>query len=419
MSSMSKTIFAYAHWPEWQAPVLMGRLNVQSIRGKEIFSFEFTPDWLNLNAARMLDPDLQFYPGRQYAESGKSNFGLFLDSAPDRWGRQLMRRREAIRARRENRPVSQLTESDYLLEVHDITRMGALRFKLDESGEFVNHDSELPAPPWTLLRELEAACRHYEAEAPDDEHEKWLAMLLAPGSSLGGARPKANVMDNDGNLWIAKFPSRDDAVNTGAWEMVAHELARQSGLKLPECRIEQFSRHGSTFLTRRFDRDGGKRIHFASAMTLLGRTDGDNYSAGCSYLDLAKFIVQHGASPNEDLTELWRRIVFNIAVSNTDDHLRNHGFLLTPQGWILSPAYDINPTPHGGGLTLNISMNDNSLDFELALSVAPQFRVNTTEAQATVKTIKDAVSRWQDIALKLKIPRREIETMAPAITSTL
>ena len=415
MSSMSKIIFVYAHWPEWQSPVLMGRLNVQSIRSKEIFSFEFTPDWLNLNAARMLDPDLQFYPGRQYTESGKNNFGLFLDSAPDRWGRQLMRRREAIRARRESRPVRQLTESDYLLEVHDVTRMGALRFKLDESGQFVNHDSELPAPPWTSLRELEAACRHYEAEAPDDEHEKWLAMLLVPGSSLGGARPKANVMDNDGNLWIAKFPSRDDAVNTGAWEMVAHKLARQSGLKLPECRIEQFSRHGSTFLTRRFDRDNGKRIHFASAMTLLGRTDGDNYSTGCSYLDLAKFIVQHGASPNEDLAELWRRIVFNIAVSNSDDHLRNHGFLLTPQGWILSPAYDINPSPHSGGLTLNISMNDNSLDFELALSVAPQFRVNTTEAQATVKTIKDAVSHWQDIALNLKIPRREIETMAPAI----
>ncbi len=415
MSNASKTIYVYANWQELEAPAIMGCLNAQSIRGKEIFSFEFAPDWLKLKSARMLDPDLQFYPGRQYADSCKSNFGIFLDSSPDRWGRQLMRRREAIRARRENRPVRQLTESDYLLEVHDVTRMGALRFKLDETGEFVNHDSELPAPPWTSLRELEAACRHYEEETPSDtEHEKWLALLLAPGSSLGGARPKANVMDNDGNLWIAKFPSRSDSVNTGAWEMVAHELARQSGLRIPIFRIEQFSKHGSTFLTKRFDREADRRIHFASAMTLLGRTDGDNHVMGCSYLDLAQFIIQHGARPSEDLEELWKRIVFSIAISNTDDHLRNHGFLLTPQGWILSPAYDINPTPHGSGLSLNISTDDNSLDFELALSVAPQFRVDMQQAQEIVTKIKDVVSHWYEIAPKLKITRTEIESMTPA-----
>jgi len=415
MSNASKTIYVYANCPDLEAPVIMGYLNAQSIRGKEIFSFEFAPDWLQLRSARMLDPDLQFYPGRQYADSGKSNFGIFLDSSPDRWGRQLMRRREAIRARREARPVRQLLELDYLLEVHDTTRMGALRFKLDKSGDFVNHDSELPAPPWTSLRELEAACRHYEAETPsDNEHEKWLTMLLAPGSSLGGARPKANVMDNDGNLWIAKFPSRSDFVNTGAWEMVAHELARQAGLKIPDCRIEQFSKHGTTFLTKRFDREVDKRINFASAMTLLGRTDGDNHVMGCSYLDLAQFIIQHGARPNDDLEELWKRIVFSIAISNTDDHLRNHGFLLTPQGWILSPAYDINPTPHGSGLSLNISTDDNSMDFELALSVAPQFRVNISQAQETVMTIRRVVSHWHEIAQKLKISRTEIESMTPA-----
>ena len=415
MSNASKIIYVYAHWLEWKEPVLMGFLNAQSIRGKEIFSFEFAPDWLKSGSARMLDPDLQFYSGRQYADSAKRNFGIFLDSCPDRWGRQLLRRREAIRARQEKRTVRQLTESDYLLEVHDETRMGALRFKLDESGDFVNNDSELPAPPWTSLRELEAACRHYEEEAPsDDEHEKWIAMLLAPGSSLGGARPKANVMDNDGNLWIAKFPSRADSANTGAWEMVAHELAKLAGLKIPECRIEKFSRHGSTFLTRRFDRESGKRVHFASAITLLGRIDGDNYASGCSYLDLAQFIIKYGANPKEDLEELWRRIVFSIAISNTDDHLRNHGFLLASQGWILAPAFDINPMPHGTGLTLNISMEDNSLDFELALSVAPQFRVKISQAQEIVRTVKRAVSYWQETALKLKIPRREIENMTQA-----
>ncbi|MCX6983388.1 MAG: HipA domain-containing protein [Lentisphaerae bacterium] len=414
-ASKTKTIYIYAHWLDWESPVLLGFLSAQSIRGKEIFSFEFAPEWLKLGSAQMLDPDLQYYSGRQYADSAKSNFGVFLDSSPDRWGRQLLRRREAIRARREGRPVRQLKESDYLLEVHDETRMGAIRFKLDESGEFINNDSKLPAPPWTSLRELETACRHYEEETPsDDEHEKWIAMLLVPGSSLGGSRPKANVMDNKGNLWISKFPSRADFANTGAWEMVAHELARQSGLRLPECRIEHFSKYGSTFLTRRFDRRSGKRIHFASAMTLLGRSDGDNYATGCSYLDIAEFIIRHGASPKEDLEELWQRIVFNIAISNTDDHLRNHGFLLMQQGWRLSPAYDINPDPHGIGLALNISMDDNSLDFELALSVAAQFRVKIPQAQDTVKKIKRVVSHWKDTALKLKIPRREIESMTPA-----
>lgn len=415
MSNASKIIYIYAHWLEWESPVLLGFLSAQSIRGKEIFSFEFAPEWLKLGLAQMLDPDLQYYSGRQYADSAKSNFGIFLDSSPDRWGRQLLRRREAIRARQEGRPVRQLKESDYLLEVHDETRMGAIRFKLDESGYFVNNDSELPAPPWTSLRELETACRHYEEEAPsDDEHEKWIAMLLAPGSSLGGSRPKANVMDNEGNLWISKFPSRADFANTGAWEMVAHELARQSGLRLPECRIEHFSKHGSTFLTKRFDRKSGKRIHFASAMTLLGRSDGDNYATGCSYLDIAEFIIRDGANPKEDLEELWRRIVFNIAISNTDDHLRNHGFLLMQQGWRLSPAYDINPNPHGVGLALNISMDDNSQDFELALSVAAQFRVKIPQAQDTVEKIKRVVSHWKDTALVLKIPRREIESMTPA-----
>ncbi|MCK4981320.1 MAG: type II toxin-antitoxin system HipA family toxin [Victivallaceae bacterium] len=415
MSDISKNIYVYADWPELQAPALMGCLNTQFIRGKEIFSFEFDSEWLKSKSAQILDPDLQFYSGRQYTDSGKNTFGLFLDSSPDRWGRQLMRRREAIKARHDDRPVRQLLESDYLLGVHDVTRMGALRFKLNESEDFQNHDFELPAPPWTSLRELEAACRHYEEESPSDsEHEKWLSMLLAPGSSLGGARPKANVLDNDGNLWIAKFPSRADDANTGAWEMVVHELAKKIGLNVPECRIEKFSKYGNTFLTKRFDRKIEKRIHFASAMTLLGRSDGDNHSSGCSYLDLAQFIVQHGARPNEDLQELWRRIIFSIAVSNTDDHLRNHGFLLIPQGWTLSPAYDINPNPRGSSLSLNISMDDNSLDFELALSVAEQFRLNISQAKEQLNDIKYIVNHWREIASKFKISRHEIENMTLA-----
>jgi serine/threonine-protein kinase HipA len=415
VSAQSKHIYVYADWEDLKAPTRMGCLHSQIARGKEIFSFEFNSDWLVTKSAQALDPDLQMYSGRQYADSGKHSFGLFLESSPDRWGRQLIRRREAIQARHENRPVRQLLESDYLLGVHDITRMGALRFTLEESGDFLDRDFELAVPPWTSLRELEAACRHYEDESPSNtEHEKWLNMLLAPGSSLGGARPKANVLDTAGNLWIAKFPSRADNSNTGAWEMVAYELARKIGLTVPECRIEKFSGNGSTFLTRRFDRKAGKRIHFASAMTLLGRRDGDDYSSGCSYLDLAQFIVRQGARPDEDLKELWRRIVFSIAVSNTDDHLRNHGFLLTPQGWILSPAYDINPNPGGGGLSLNISEDDNTLDFDLALSIAPQFRFDMGRAKDQIATIRETVSHWREIALKQKLARMEIEMMAPA-----
>lgn len=414
MSQNSTTIYVYADWLGVREPVLMGRLNSQAVRGKELFSFEFDTRWLNLLTSQILDPDLQLYPGRQYADSARGHFGIFLDSSPDRWGRMLMRRREAVLARLERRPVRQLKESDYLLQVHDLTRMGALRFKLDESGEFVSHDLELPVPPWTSLQKLEAACRHYEADEDKDEDEKWIGMLVAPGSSLGGARPKANVLDGDGFLWIAKFPSRSDTADVGAWEMLAHELAGQAGLSVPQCLLEKLSRHGSTFMSRRFDRSEGGRIHFASAMTLLGRNDGDNYTTGCSYLDLAQFIIRHGARPNEDLEELWSRIVFNIAISNTDDHLRNHGFLLSSQGWTLSPAYDINPSPHAAGLSLNISEDDNSLDFDLAMSVAPHFRVTAAKANKYLDKIRNVMVCWRDKAVKLKIPRKEIQDMAPA-----
>jgi len=417
MSDSSKDIYVYADWQELKSPLFMGCLHSQYTRGKEVFSFEFAPEWLKQGSALLLDPDLLLYAGRQYSGSVKKAFGIFMDSSPDRWGRQLIRRREAIQARAEMRPLRSLAETDYLLGLHDATRMGALRFKLDKAGEFLSNEMDLPAPPWASLHKLEAACRHYEEDSlPDDEHEKWLNMLLAPGSSLGGARPKANIADNDGNLWIAKFPSRSDDTNIGAWEMVTHRLAGMAELSVPECRIEKFSGHGSTFLTKRFDRIEGRRIHFASAMTLLGRSDGDNHDSGCSYLDLAQFIVQHGANPNKDLQELWKRIVFSIAVSNTDDHLRNHGFLLNSQGWILSPAYDINPNPHGSGLSLNVSEDDNSLDFDLALSVASQFRFNQEQATQYIFRVKKTVNSWNEVAMKINISRREIGEMSAAFS---
>lgn len=401
-----KTIYVYFdHQAVSMESELLGILSVQINRGKEIFSFAFDRSWLTNHPEQNLDPDLQLYAGPQYTQ--KPNFGLFMDSAPDRWGRKLMQRREAIRARQTGENPVILNESDYLLGVYDETRMGALRFKLQPDGNFVNDDRAMSAPPWARLRELEEACRHLDDGSSDTEHEKWLSMLLAPGSSLGGARPKASVTAPDGTLWIAKFPAHSDQANTSAWEYATMQMARDAGLDVPEFKQETLSKFGSTFLVRRFDRQGGKRVHFASAMTLLGKTDGADAQTGNSYLELAEFITKYGASPDCDLQELWRRIVFSIAVSNTDDHLRNHGFLLTDAGWRLSPAYDLNPNPQGGGLSLNISDHDNSLDFALAQEVAPFFRVTASDADKILKKITDTVARWRDYAARAGISHSE------------
>ena len=291
-----------------------------------------------------------------YLTDNKPNFGLFLDSSPDRWGQVLMRRREAALARTEERQEQNLYQTDYLLGVYDRHRMGGLRFKLEPDGPFLNDNRDMATPPWTSIRELEQVSLQLEDDdaADDPEYLKWLAMLIAPGSSLGGARPKASVSDPDGNLWIAKFPSKNDGYDHGAWEMVIHELAKAAGIGMAESQARKFSSKYHTFLTKRFDRTPqGERIHFASAMTLLGHSDGQNYQDGISYLELVNFITSQGGNPNPDLEELWRRIVFSICVSNTDDHLRNHGFILTESGWVLSPAYDINPNETGTGLGIS------------------------------------------------------------------
>jgi serine/threonine-protein kinase HipA len=292
-----------------------------------------------------------------------------------------------------------------------------LRFKLDADEPFLNYDSQLSVPPWSSLRELEYASMQIEkGEALNDtEYLKWLTMLISPGSSLGGARPKAGVIDTDNNLWIAKFPSCNDKKDTGAWEIVVNNLAKDAGLKTAEGMIRKFSGRHHTFLTRRFDRDcNGKRIHFASAMTMLGYSDGDNADTGASYLDIVEFILQHGCRADKDLEELWRRIIFYIAVSNTDDHLRNHGFLLTDEGWTLSPAFDINPVEYGTGLSLNISENDNSLDFSLAHSVAGYFRISEKKAEEIISQVIESVSHWREYANKYNIPVSEQNIMAKA-----
>lgn len=412
--AQSKDIYVYMDWQENDSPIQMGVLHSEVLRGKEVFSFESNIDWLTNKQFRALDPDLAQFSGKQYLPADKSNFGMFLDSSPDRWGRMLMRKREAINARLENRPCRTLTEADYLLGVYDGNRMGALRFKLSPDDEFMDNITVMATPPWTSIRDLEYASLQLEKEnlKDDAEYAKWLNMLIASGSSLGGARPKANILDNDGALWIAKFPSGHDTKDMGAWEAVTAEMARKCGIEMAESRAQKFSDRQHTFLTKRFDRINGKRIHFASAMTLLGYTDGADSAEGVSYLELAEWIGRNCDKVSQNLEQLWRRIVFNIAVSNCDDHLRNHGFLLTPKGWTLSPAYDISPDEHGMGLKLNISEDDNSLDFELALSVAAYFGLDNATSNEIINQTKEVVSKWQQLATQYGISRSEQEDNA-------
>ena len=342
-------------------------------------SFEYDEEWLkDLTNNVSLDPDLRMFKGRQYAPADKLMFGVFEDSCPDRWGRLLMKRREAIIAKKEERKPRTLTEIDF------------------------------------LLRKLESASLAFEKN-DDGMEEKWLRQLIAPGSSLGGARPKASVLAPDGSLWIAKFPSKHDEINVGAWEMVVHDLAVMCDLNVPEAKLENFSKTGSTFLTKRFDRNGDRRIHFASAMTLLGKKDGASATEGSSYLDIASIIRVNSVSPKKDLLELWRRIVFNMAVSNTDDHLRNHGFILEKEGWVLSPLYDVNPSVYGDTLSLNVDSDNNLIDFNLVLSVAKLYGLTDAQALEELKEIKNVVeSNWRRLAEQYGLSRIEIEGMAPA-----
>ena len=406
-----RSIEVYAHWQGMDEPFLMGALYSERLKGKELFSFEYDKDWLQNGASQLLDPHLQLYSGLHFLSDEQDNFGIFLDSSPDRWGRILMRRREAVMARTENREEQKLFETDYLLGVYDGHRMGGIRFKL-KNGSFLNDNKNLASPPWTSLRELEQISLRLEDDdvIKDPEYLKWLNMLIAPGTSLGGARPKASIIANDGGLWIAKFPSRNDQDDVGGWEIVTYELAIDAGINMAESRAQKFSSNYYTFLTKRFDRtDNGERIHFASAMTMLAYKDGQDYTDGVSYLELVEFIQNHGANVTHDLEELWRRIVFSICVSNTDDHLRNHGFILTDGGWLLSPAYDINPVETGTGLKLNISDEDNSLNLDLAIDVCEFFRLSNERAIEIMNEVKTSVLNWKKIATKYEISRGEQE----------
>ncbi len=416
---MAITIAVYADWDGLRQPLRLGLLNAQRGAGREVFEFEFNAAALALPALAnlQLDPRLGLYPGRQHPRQG--TFGVFADASPDRWGRMLMQRRLEREKRAGQVPKNaRLHESDYLLGVHDAFRVGALRFRLDDAGDFLDPRHGAAAPPFVQLRELEAASLALERDADNTAPagSDWLRMLIAPGGSLGGARPKASVVDPDGHLWIAKFPSVGDEHDVGGWELVAQTLARGCGLSVPQGLARRFANPHHSFLVKRFDRTGaGRRLHFASAMTLTGHRDGDDASTGVSYLAIARVLIDHGAKTNVDLRELWSRIVFNMLVSNTDDHLHNHGFILMPgKGWRLSPAFDMNPVPDSNGLTLNVSEADNAQDLDLARSVAPYFRVAAKDADTIIGRSQRVVRQWAKIATSLRIPARAQQRMAAA-----
>jgi len=413
MATNKTDIYVYAHWLGLAEPVLLGILSAHQAKGRKAFSFEYDKNWLKFNAQRLIDPDIQFYSGQQFPNN-KENFGIFLDSMPDTWGRTLMKRREIQLAKAKGENPKTLYDIDYLLGVFDETRMGAFRFKLDPNGDFLDNDSEKSTPPWSTVRKLQQAVVHYENDNDNEAINKWLKVLIAPGSSLGGARPKANVLDEKNQLWIAKFPSKNDTIDKAAWEYLTYQLAIKAGIEMAECKIEKVSGTYHTFFTKRFDRIGQERIHFSSAMTMTGNNEDTIKNQPASYLDIVEFIQNYGCKVKENLHQLWRRIVFNIAVSNTDDHLRNHGFILNNEGWALSPAYDLNPSIDKDGLALNIDMDNNALDFELAKSVGDFFRLNQSEMDNILNEVFNSVKQWKEIAHKIGISRSEQELMQAA-----
>lgn len=404
-----KTLLVYAEFDWLDEPTLIGELGYESLRGSDSYSFDYDSDWLSKYGGLYLSADLNSYLGKQYTAEGRDLFGCFADALPDRWGRLLLNRREQILAQEEKRPLRHLSSFDYLTAIDDHSRMGGFRFKEEMNGEFINSSPTLRVPPLTDIRTLEASSWEVERSEQANElpEKKWIEQLVQPGSSLGGARPKANVTDVDGTLYVAKFPSRNDDYNVGLWEHLCHELATKAGINAAKTRVVKTGENHHTLLSRRFDRtEGQRRIHFASAMTLLGLVDGDSASTGCGYLDIVDFILQHCTDVEQNLEEIYRRVAFNIVVGNSDDHFRNHGFLLTPKGWTLSPAYDMNPTLNRYQ-SLLINSNTSEANLEILYESHGEYMLREEVAIRVISEVKDAMNGWNDLANQLGIPNRE------------
>lgn len=402
-------LYAYAAFDWLKEEELIGTLFYESLRGSDSYAFEYDKGWLERHADVFLSDDLNTYPGMQYTQPGKDIFGCFSDALPDRWGRTLLNRREQIAAEEEKRPIRRLSSFDYLLGIDDYSRMGGFRFKETMNGEYINVAVPLRVPPLTDLRELIAASTEVEISEEKNllPEKKWLQQLIQPGSSLGGARPKASVIDTDHILYVAKFPSRKDDYDMGLWEHFSHLLAKNAGINAANTSVVSTGNKYHTLLSQRFDRTkGGRRTHFASAMTLLGLTDGDNANSGHGYLDIVDFILQHCTDVEANLQELYRRVAFNICIGNADDHFRNHGFLLCEKGWTLSPAYDMNPTLNTTqSLLINETTNESSLQVLRASCEA--YMLPKTVADKVLDEVVLAVKDWRHIATRLDISQRE------------
>lgn len=408
------SLFVYADFDWLDRPRLIGELSCDSVRGRESYSFSFDRSWLAEYGDIFLSEDLQNYPGVQFTKPERDIFSCFSDALPDRWGRTLLNRREQIAASEEKRPVRRLTSFDYLKGIDDESRMGGFRFSERPGGPFINCEENFRVPPFANVRELMRAAQ--EIEASEEKHllpsKKWLVQLLRPGTSLGGARPKATVIDEAGNLTVTKFPSRKDEYDIGLWEHFCHVMGRKAGLQVAETRVIKGENH-HILLSKRFDRTpDGRRIHFASALTLLGLTDGDNASTGHGYTDIVDFIIEHGADVEQNLEELFRRVAFNIIVGNSDDHFRNHGFLLTRKGWQLSPAYDMNPTLiENQSLLINRATSE--ADLNILLDSASEYFLTKERAEIIVSRVRGAMKTWMTEASRLQLPSRDIEMFAP------
>lgn len=401
-------VFADFDWLD--KPELVGELCYEKLRGSDSYAFQYDEHWLKGHAEVKLSEDINNYPGMQYTQPGQDVFGCFSDALPDRWGRTMLKRREQILASEEKRAVRSLSSFDYLMGIDDFSRMGGFRFKKELEGEFINVSASLKIPPLTELKDLLHASREIEKseEANVLPEKKWIAQLIQPGSSLGGARPKASVLDEKGNLCIAKFPSRKDDNDAGLWEHFSHLLAQKAGIEVAQTKVLGGLGKYHTFLSRRFDRkDEAKRVHFASSMSLLGLKDGDNAQGGYGYLDMVDFILQGCCDVEQNLQELYRRVAFNMCIGNSDDHFRNHGFLLTQKGWTLSPAYDMNPTLNEYQ-SLLVNESSNKADISVLLDSCESYLIKKEIAANIIQEVQTAVSGWESLAVQLQIPVREM-----------
>ena len=416
-----KKLLVYADFDWLKEIELIGELSYESLRGSDSYAFQFNDEWLKRYGNLFISADLNNYKGLQYTQLEKDIFGCFSDALPDRWGRTLLNRREQILATEEKRPVRRLSSFDYLLGIDDSSRMGGFRFKKTPDGDFINSSNTLRIPPLTSIRELIHASREIEKSEEGNKlpDKKWLTQLVQPGSSLGGARPKASVVDTDKVLYVAKFPSRKDDYNAGLWEHFCHLLAKKAGINAAPTQVISTSDKYHTLLSRRFDRtDDGRRIHFASAMTLLGLSDGTNASTGNGYLDIVDFILQNCTEVNKNLQELYRRVAFNICIGNSDDHFRNHGFLLTAKGWTLSPAYDMNPTLNEYQ-SLLISNSSSKADLAILSDACEDYMLPQDVATKIISEVVAAVKGWKALATKLGIANSEMDLFGNTFESRI